>query len=361
MPSLLETVAGLSREFGGPDYVRGGGGNTSAKNIDTLWVKPSGTTLAEMKPETFVAMDRERISRLYTETPPAEAAAREALVKTRMAEAVRPGSSGRPSVEAPLHNAFSFTYVVHTHPAIVNAMTCARQGEDVCRRRFPEALWIPYTDPGYTLCMKVRNACRDWEKTRGREPRVVFLENHGIFVGGSAPEEIRETMAGTIAELSGLLAAAGIPVELPIQPGPDPETAERTRRRLRDLLGADAAQAVFTGRFETPGGPISPDHIVYAKSYVYDGPLEEEPINEFRKNRGYAPRVVRTRDSVWGLGDTKRNAELALEFALDGAQVQHYARAFGGIQYLDAAARDFIENWEVESYRRSVALRGSEA
>ena len=44
-------------------------------------------------------------------------------------------------------------------------------------------------------------------------------------------------------------------------------------------------------------------------------------------------------------------AELALALAFDGARVRHFAKAFGGIRYLGDAARGFIENWEVESYR----------
>ena len=42
---------------------------------------------------------------------------------------------------------------------------------------------------------------------------------------------------------------------------------------------------------------------------------------------------------------------LALTLALDGALVKRLARAFGGLQYLSDRAREFIENWEVESYR----------
>jgi hypothetical protein len=44
-------------------------------------------------------------------------------------------------------------------------------------------------------------------------------------------------------------------------------------------------------------------------------------------------------------------AQLALDLALDGARVQQLTQAFGGARYLDEAARTFIENWEVESYR----------
>ena len=33
----LKTIVELSHEFGTPDYVKGGGGNTSVKDETTLW------------------------------------------------------------------------------------------------------------------------------------------------------------------------------------------------------------------------------------------------------------------------------------------------------------------------------------
>ena len=55
----LSIITQLSREFGTPEYVIGGGGNTSYKNESTLWVKPSGTTLSGLTEETFVQLDRQ--------------------------------------------------------------------------------------------------------------------------------------------------------------------------------------------------------------------------------------------------------------------------------------------------------------
>jgi rhamnose utilization protein RhaD (predicted bifunctional aldolase and dehydrogenase) len=45
----IQTIVELSHEFGTPEYVKGGGGNTSYKDESTLWVKPSGTTLAGLQ------------------------------------------------------------------------------------------------------------------------------------------------------------------------------------------------------------------------------------------------------------------------------------------------------------------------
>jgi len=148
----------LSHLYGTADYVQAGGGNTSCKTAETLWIKPSGTTLGALTMESFVAMDRKLLGRLYEEETPSDPTAREELVKERMAAAVRPETPGRASVEAPLHDSLSAVFVVHTHPASVNGLTCALGGRAAAARLFPAARWMPYVDPGYTLCMAVREA-----------------------------------------------------------------------------------------------------------------------------------------------------------------------------------------------------------
>ena len=87
---VLDTIAELSREYGGPEYVLGGGGNTSCKDETTLWIKPSGTKVKDMTRDSFVAMDRRKIGELYTIRPPKDAVEREKIVKDMMLAAVRP-------------------------------------------------------------------------------------------------------------------------------------------------------------------------------------------------------------------------------------------------------------------------------
>ena len=223
--NLLDVITQLSHEFGTSDFVKGGGGNTSAKTADTLWVKPSGTTLAGLTPQTFVALDRAKFAQLYDVAIPPDSHARETLVKEMMAAAVKTGSTGRPSVEAPLHDILPGAFVVHTHPALVNGLTCARQGAAACARLFPDALWIPYIDPGFTLCMDVRR--------RLRGQKLVILENHGIFVAGNTADEIHATYRRVLDVLRAEYATAGIPTEL--KPGRIPTNVE----------------------------PVTPDHMVY--------------------------------------------------------------------------------------------------
>jgi len=352
MKSALDEIVALSHEFGTDDYVKGGGGNTSCKSDGRLWVKPSGTTLAGMTPASFVAMDRAAMQRLYALEIPSDATAREALVKDVMTASVAAGSSGRPSVEAPLHELLPGTYVVHTHPALVNGMTCSRRGAEVCTRLFPEALWIPYTDPGFTLCMDVRKRIRDFAVKKGIAPVLIFLENHGVFVSGDSGDEIRRLYKQVLDTLKADYATARVSTSLLVSKPLSSDRIEADRKAIADVMGPDAGAIIHSGAFPVAAGPVSPDHIVYSKSFPYTGALRVADIEAFKESRGYMPKVVVTRAGVFGVAATSKQAKLALELALDGALVCQLAEAFGGIQYLTDRARLFIENWEVESYRQ---------
>ena len=351
---LLEDLTQLSHAFGGPDHVLGGGGNTSVKNADTLWVKPSGTLLAAMTPETFVAMDRARLAKLFSELPPGEPSMQQTLVKRVMADAVRPGSIGRPSVEAPLHESFQAAFVVHTHPALVNGMTCSMDGRHTCHRLFPDALWVDYIDPGYALCMHVRHEMAEYADARGAQPNVVFFQNHGVFVASGSPREIALHYDAVMARLRREYRALGVETALRTGPEPSAPNVQRIREQVGDVLGEAGAFVAVSGPFDAAAEPVSPDHIVYAKSCPLMGEPTEASLRAYQDRHGCPPRVLCCVEGVFGLGSRQKEADLALELARDAARVKQLARAFGGIRYLSARAAEFIENWEAEAYRRGL-------
>jgi len=350
--TLLETITRLSHEFGVEDYVKGGGGNTSVKDEKTLWVKPSGTTLLTLTPETFVAMDRVKLAELNEMEPPAEQHAGEALIKEAMAAAVLPSSSGRASVEAPLHNTISARYVVHTHPALVNGLTCGLMGKALCEKLFPEALWLDYIDPGYTLCRVVREEIKTFAAERGAEPAFIFLKNHGVFVGGESEEEIRSHYGTIFGRLKAFYQEAGVSTDLSVADYPPQSRVDAATEQVRQALGSDwAAYVSASGLFAYSVGPVTPDHIVYSKSYPLVGNPTAAAVESFKAQHGYLPWVIVFEDMILGLGATETKAQLALQLAQDSAQVQQLAKAFGGMDLMTDRAREFIETWEVEAYR----------
>ena len=296
-------------------------------------------------------MDRAKLDKLNDVTPPADPAEREALVKEYMLNAKLDPGSGRPSVEAPLHNTLDTAFVVHVHPAVVNGMTCAVNGAKVAQKLFPESLWIDYVDPGYTLCMKVRDQINNYKTKFGKEPSVIFLDNHGVFISADTPQEMTGLYDNVMSVLAEQYETAGISTELMMEDLPDNTKQDSEINLIKENYPQDGISIAVSGRFAVPQGPISPDHIVYTKSYIFSGRPDKQAITDFQQRHGYLPNAIAWDNMVFGIGPTERKASLALEFAQDGALVEQLARAFGGIKYISDSSREFIENWEVESYR----------
>jgi NAD(P)-dependent dehydrogenase (short-subunit alcohol dehydrogenase family)/rhamnose utilization protein RhaD (predicted bifunctional aldolase and dehydrogenase) len=361
MTLKLEDFAALSRRFGADaQYVLLGGGNTSMKTAETLTIKPSGVALGGITPEQFINLDRAVLRNLFTAEMPTDGS-RENAVKDLVAAAVRPLGTGRPSVEAPLHEVMDFTYVFHMHPALVNGLTCGAQGADACARLFPDALWIEYTDPGYTLAMTVYERLQAVTAAGKAQPNILFLQNHGIFVGANSLDEIESIYANVMSTLTDAYAKAGVKTVLQ-ESARDDDAAFATAPVLRTLLGTETSRAVVASgnAFDVPRGPLTPDHIVYAKSFALAGAVSEATVDAFKAQNGYLPKIVSLPgQAVLAAAPGLKAAKGTLEVARDGALVQQLTAAFGGPRYLTDREREFIENWEVESYRQKVAAGGA--
>lgn len=354
----LQSVAELSNHYGSnPAYVLAGGGNTSYKDEQYLYVKPSGISLAAITAKDFVKMERSKIRAVFSRKWTEQATEREAIVKKMLADAVTYDSSGRPSVEAPLHEILPSTCVVHLHPAAVNGMTCGKNGKEICAKLFPEALWIDYVDPGFILAETVKTAAESYFQAKKRHPQVIFLQNHGVFVGADDAAGIRAIYAAVMDKLTEFYRCAGVSLEL--NSGNKDNAAVMTfAPMLRGLLGESTpATVVSLPPFTPAAGPLTPDHIVYAKSFCLENQdISTSIVDKFIGRHGYKPKVVSIPGkAIFCAGATYKDALTVAALAMDAAKVQAYTAAFGGAGMLSDSSRTFIENWEVESYRKQVA------
>ncbi|MBE6379300.1 MAG: SDR family NAD(P)-dependent oxidoreductase, partial [Lentisphaerae bacterium] len=362
----LSTIRELSNFYGADsEFVLAGGGNTSYKDEKYLYVKPSGVSLAKITEKDFVKMERSIIRECFSWNSFADADEREARVKSLMAYAVAPGSSGRPSVEAPLHELMDFTFVVHLHPAMVNGMTCGKNGAAECAKLFPQALWVEYVDPGFTLAKVVFDKVQDYKKANGNAPSVIFLQNHGVFVGGNSDSGIRATYENIMSTLKSYYESKNIDPTAAVVEDADAEAVMQFAPSLRGWLAPEKSivSVRSTKAFAPAAGPLTPDHIVYAKSFALtcDDP-SPEAVDAFAAAKGYKPKVVCVPGkALFAAGNNANGAATTMALAYDAARVERLAGAFGGVNYLSDAHREFIENWEVESYRSKVAAGSGKA
>ncbi len=377
----LACLVEFSHKYGSnPEFVLAGGGNTSFKTDEFLFIKGSGSSLSTIKPEQFVKMNRAALDAMWQKTYPIDEAEREAAVLSDMMDARCKGEEAkRPSVETLLHNLLKQQFVLHVHPALVNGLTCSKEGSEAMFRLFPDAIWVPSTKPGYILAAYCRKAVLEYVNTHNKTPNVIFLENHGIFFGADSVEELDKVVADVMDKLKAC-----------VKREPDFSEVEVDRRRASLIAPAirmlysqtELCSVLFTANaevinfsasreaFEPLYKSYSPDHIVYCKAYALyiedKGDIEQiyadikAGFEEFETKRGYKPKIVIVQNiGMFSIGTTHKNAKVAAEVFMDMMKIAVYAEAFGGYNPMSDELIDFITNWEVESYRSKVSLAGA--
>ena len=371
----IEELIEVSRKFGGDSrFVIAGGGNTSYKNEDRLWVKASGHALATITEDGFAVLDRTLLNQMGEKAYSEDTALREEQVKNDLAAACVT-KDRRPSVETSLHNCMGFAFIVHLHPTLVNGLMCSVDAEAACKELFPEALYIEYTDPGYTLFKKVYDRIKAYKAASGKEPQVIFLQNHGIFVGGNTTAEIEGIYSEIIGKLEARVAA--LPEGETEVSGTVTDVVPAVRQMLsrsgRGLKTLKVTKNALVDHFLENASPVArpftPDIIVYCKSeYIFiDAESDEEILKEaearieaFVAAKGYTPKVLLIKGiGLVAVGDSAKNAQIITDVFTDAMKVAFYARSFGGEHPMEQAWIDFIDNWEVENYRRKVAATAS--
>lgn len=388
----IEDLIAISRKFGQDSrFVIAGGGNTSYKDENRLWVKASGHALATITEDGFAVLDRALLNEMGEKAYNEDTAIREEQVKNDLSVACIT-KDRRPSVETSLHNCMGFAFVVHLHPTLVNGLMCSVNAEAACKEIFPDALYIEYTDPGYTLFKKVYDRIKAYKAEKGKEPQVIFLQNHGIFVGGDTTAEIERIYSEVLGKLEAKVAALPegdtavsetvtdvVPAirQMLSRSGRGFKTLKVTKNALVDFF-IDGCSVTSTGSvtdcpgksgFDKIAKPFTPDIIVYCKSsYIFieaesDEEIlkqAEEEIEAFVSGKGYTPKVLLIKGiGLIAVGDSSRNAQIITDVFTDAMKVAFYAQSFGGEHPMERAWIDFIDNWEVENYRRKVASSAS--
>lgn len=386
----LAQLAAVSRDLGSePGFCLAGGGNSSVKVDGVLHIKPSGVALAALTPEALIPLDLARLRAALDED--AVAPGSDPVLEVARAARLTPDDGRRPSVELLFHALLPRRFVVHTHPTVVNMLTCCVRGEALATELLGDkALWIPYTNPGLPLAARIRDALVAFERRSNQSaPDAILLQNHGLIVAADEAPAVAARSRELVARIGAHMDA--LP---PLEPGPvaqveadlgqslvaavtgtlaaHPGTPSAAHTILHD--GSSLALVIAgteLGRSLAAGGPLTPDQIVYAGSWplVVDLPALADPAAAIarvgaaileRAEQALEPPMI---SLVAGLGlfaagRTERDAETTRDIYLDAARVALGAHRLGGVRALASEERAFIVHWEAEAYRRQVSHGG---
>jgi len=169
--------------------VQGAGGNVSWKDQDTLWIKASGEWLAEAnKKDIFLPIDlkhlKDSIKISDFDVIP------KVLSKTEL----------RPSIETLFHAVMPHRVVLHLHPIVPLSYLVRKDCLQMIEKKInPSLHWnlIKYEKPGSLLAKEISKIMIQNPKTD-----ILFLQNHGIIIGGKDINEIDIIFKGLISDLN---------------------------------------------------------------------------------------------------------------------------------------------------------------
>ncbi|CEJ13756.1 short chain dehydrogenase [bacterium YEK0313] len=339
-PDILRPLADLSARLGADiALVQAAGGNTSLKTADTLWIKASGTWLAEaLARPIFVPLDRQALAAAVN-GPPAD-------IDAGVAAARRGGGRLLPSIETSLHALMPHRVVVHVHGVNTLAHAMLRDGRERVAARLAGLpfVWVPYVRPGAPLTVLVREAL-------ARAPAdILILENHGPVVGADTEVQAERLMREVEARLA-----------LPPRPIPAPDLAALEELAaacgLQLPRGAEAHAAALDPHALALAarGAFYPDHVVFL------GRSPQQAIDagdlrgwlDARRARGEAdpsfvlvPRLGILANRA--LGDGGHELLRCLGLVLPRVPAEASVKA------LTAADENDLLDWDAEKYRQSL-------
>lgn len=336
-PQMLDELRRMSAHVGRNILlVQGAGGNSSVKDGDVLWVKASGTWLADAEDkEIFV--------------PVALTAARAALTlgDERVPLAPNAGTTLRASIETSLHALMPHRIVLHVHSVNTIAWAVRTDARDELARRLDGLAWryLDYHHPGLPLARAVSAAIAN------DAVDVLILGNHGLVVGAATCKAAEALVTDVEQRLT---------LEQRSAPAADHDALRKicagTNYRLpRDPRGHDIATDRYSRTIATSGS-LYPDHVVFLGPGL--------PVLEHREKlsvimiaqttgNGLPPPVALLVPDLGSLirEDASDGAEAMLScLALVTSRLPLTAR----VNYLTAENEHALLNWDAERYRQQL-------
>lgn len=335
-PLIRAQVTAMCARLGAdPRLVQGAGGNASWKDENTLFIKASGTWLADAEREDiFVPVDLVHLR-----------GALEAKDFSAAPETL-PGAHLRPSIETVLHALMPQAVVLHVHAVEVLAYLVREDWQSSITARMPADIavaYVPYRKPGSELAAAVAQALE-----RGTVPvQVVMLQNHGVVVGGDSVDAVTDLLERVVAALREVPRSSLTPASLPAL-----TRSDSGYRPFPNLpVHALAITPAFWLRVQNDWA-LYPDHVVFlgAQAHCF---VNEDALAAALQTADGAPELVIVQDLGVFMQDSFGLAKQEqLQCYYDVISRQDTATSLRSLSLEEVAV---LLNWESEKYRMKLA------
>lgn len=318
-PPEFDRFRALSARLGqDPLQVQGAGGNTSIKDGQVMWIKASGTELADaVRRDIFVPVDLEMA------LAEAHGSAGDGSCKGTVLD---PENLLRPSIETTFHAALDWPLIAHTHSIATLVHAISPEGRAVAEQKLKglQPAFVPYAKPGLPLTRKILARVQP-------ETRVFVLQNHGLIVCG-------ETVAETADLIDEVEARLLMPTQPTDQTAPDTEAPDGWEWTSESWIARDKLATAIA-----KAGSYYPDHVVFLGPALPTSDHEGAPPAILLDGVGILMRKTATASQRATL---RCLADILLRLPQDWAPVP-----------IGTDAEAELLDWDAEKYRQALAAK----
>lgn len=335
--TLPNDFLALSATIGSnPLLVQGPGGNTSMKADGTMWIKASGTLLADATAKNiFVAVDPAKA--LAELDGAGDGSCRSALMDSHC--------KLRPSIETTFHAMMPQPFVFHFHSVNTIGHAISDEGHALLAEKLSGLSWVsaPYRKPGIELSRAIRDAVGD------SGANVVVLQNHGVIVAGDNVGEVAELIDDVERRLD-------LPTVLDSSPKSAPESKAAIDApkgwTLLAELAALANDSLMHSR--SVSDTYYPDHVVFLGPSMPIATIDElnmQSVDAFQFAAVLVPGV-----GVFLKSDATDSQRAMLVCLFD---VLSRIPSDWSLNGIGAEAEAELLNWDAEKYRQMLAKKNA--
>ena len=318
--------------------VQGAGGNVSWKDGDTLWIKGSGTWLANAtNSDIFVPVAFRKNIISFSRG--------DFSVPLEVANA----SNLRPSIEAFMHVILPHKIVIHLHA--INALALltlqdAKTKIDEVIKNFPRiSTFIEYFKPGVELAKAINDRL-----ISQHDIQIIFLKNHGIVIGGNSINEVNSILKTISSTCESKISLDVINFSAKI---PDVPLLAKTHYKIHeDIEIQQLAQNPSFFQYIRSDWVLYPDHAVFLgpKSFSYSN--WDEFFIQNHRNQFIPELIFIENEGVFTTHDFSLTKTVQLKCYYDVLSRISKGTKLDPLKESDVLA---LLNWDAEKLRQKVS------
>ena len=333
------------------DLVQAGGGNTSVKIDNVMYIKASGYLLSEISENYGIAkVDLNKINQTSKNANVLNAIDKKTreLVSSELVREATISVDNKPSIETLLHSLLD-KFVLHTHSLVSNIFLVQKDWKEKLKLFFPNAIFVNYQTPGIDLAIELEKELSNYNETG---TKIIFLQNHGIILASELHTDIIQTSEWISITLEKVLKIGF--------------SQYRYSNKLLNYLKSihsNENQVVYyseliSSKYKTIkklAQPISPDVFVFCGYEIIDVTNNLQNIDLYHKKYGESPKIIKNITDFYIIGTTIKKVKEQEELLNFQLYISQYL-ANSELEYNTISDEEmfYLGNWDAEKHRQKL-------